>query len=344
MRTYHIPIFVPHKGCPNDCVFCNQRKITGRLDDVTPEDVVKTIEENLATMDKNACIEVAFFGGSFTGIDFDKQTALLKAAYPYVVSGAVKGIRCSTRADYIDKKILDNLKKYGVTTIELGVQSTDDEVLCASRRGHSFECVKTASELIKSYGISLGLQMMLGLPGDTEHKMLKTAQDLIDLSPECVRIYPTLVVPDTELCAMYHRGEYEPLSLEFTVDVLSRIIPMFLSAGINIIRIGLQTTDNINEATVQGPYHPAIRELATGRIIRNCIEENISSFDGVVYVSPRNVSAAVGHKGCNREYFMDKYSINLCVRADSELCEYEIRINDIIHKLIRADLVLNYKI
>lgn len=333
MRTYHIPIFVPHRGCPNDCVFCNQRKITGQMTDVSAEDVRTIIEENLSTMPKDSHIEVAFFGGSFTGIDFDKQTELLEAAYPYVESGRVSGIRCSTRSDYIDEKILSNLKKYGTTTIELGVQSTDDDVLCASKRGHSFEKVKEASALIKKYGISLGLQMMLGLPCDTEEKMIKTAQDLIALSPQCVRIYPTLVVPDTELFCMYERGEYKPLSLEFAVDVLARIIPMFAAADIPVIRIGLQTTDNINEDSVIGPYHPAIRELAMGRIIRNIIEQKASFPECEVVVNPRNVSMTVGHGGCNRRYFRDKYNSSLAIGEDALLDNNQIKINGIIYKI-----------
>ena len=216
---------------------------------LTKEDVVSIIEENLDTMSEDSYIEVAFFGGSFTGIDIDKQRELLSAVQPYVKSGRVNGIRCSTRADYITIEILTMLKEYGMTAIELGVQSTDDYVLSCSRRGHSFSQVVEASELIKSFDIELGLQMMLGLPGDTKEKMLKTCEDLISLEPKCVRIYPTLVVPDTALWQMYDKGEYAPLTLEETIDILSVIMPKFKNAGINIIRVGLQTTDNINENT-----------------------------------------------------------------------------------------------
>ncbi len=330
MRTYHIPIFVPHKGCPHDCVFCNQRQITGQTDDITEEDVVRIIEENLATMDTDSYIEAAFFGGSFTGIDMDKQTELLSAVHPYIKDGRINGIRCSTRADYIDDKILSTLKGFGMTAIELGVQSTDDYVLGCSRRGHSFEDVVRASEDIKSFGIELGLQMMLGLPGDTREKMLKTASDLISLKPSCVRIYPTLVVPQTALWHMHEEGTYTPLTLEETVDVLSEIMPMFKRAGVNIIRVGLQTTDNINESTVRGPYHPAIRELAEGRIVRNVLEKYMPCEKLDVSVNKKRVSVTLGHKRCNKEYFNNKYSCELNVTADDSVGIGEVKINGIV--------------
>ena len=326
MRTYHIPVFVPHKGCPHDCVFCNQRQITGQTDDVTGTDVARIIEENLATMNTDAYIEVAFFGGSFTGIDMDKQRELLSAVEPYIKSGRVNGIRCSTRADYINSEILTMLKGYGMTAIELGVQSTDDYVLSCSRRGHGFEDVVNASRLIRSYDIELGLQMMLGLPGDTKEKMIKTSEDLISLEPKCVRIYPTLVVPDTALWHMYDKGEYVPLTLEETIDILSEIMPKFKNAGINIIRVGLQTTDNINEHTVAGPYHPAIRELAEGRIIRNILEKHMPCSKLNICVNPKKVSVTLGHKKCNKQYFKEKYSCILSLSVDDALELDEIKI------------------
>ncbi len=328
MRTYHIPIFVPHKGCPHDCVFCNQRHITGHDAEVTGDDVSGIIEEYLETMDSDAYIEAAFFGGSFTGIETDKQTELLSAAYSYVKDGRINGIRCSTRPDYIDKDILDNLKRFSVTCIELGVQTTDSEVLRKSRRGHNFGDVTKASQLIKSYGIELGLQMMLGLPGDSRDKMLRTAQDLIDLNPSCVRIYPTLVVDDTALKTMYTEGKYVPLGIEQTTDILSELIPMFERAGIDIIRVGLQTTDDINADTVEGPYHPAIRELAEGRIIRKLLEEHMSGGDIRVCVHPSRLSQVYGHKKCNREYFEDKYGIRILADIDCRMDTDKLKIND----------------
>ncbi len=330
MKTYHIPIFVPHKGCPHDCVFCNQRHITGQMTETKAEDVKKIIDDHLSTIGGKYYAEVAFFGGSFTAIELCKQTELLSVAYPYVKSGKINGIRCSTRPDCIDDTILENLKKFGTVCIELGVQSTDSEVLRLSRRGHTFDDVIKASQKIKLYGIDLGLQMMLGLPGDTRQKMIKTAKDLISLKPKCVRIYPTLVVKDTALFDMYEKGVYTPLTTEEAVDILSEIIPMFKRNGIQIIRTGLQTTDEINEHTVKGPYHPAIKELAEGRIVRNVIEKNLKTNEMVtkVFSNPKTVSLVSGHKSCNKEYFKEKYGIKIEVSQDSSLLENELKIYD----------------
>ena len=328
MKTYHIPIFVPHKGCPHDCVFCNQRHITGQISDTTAEDVVRIIEENLATVDKDSYVEVAFFGGSFTAIEPHMQEALLKAAYPYVKDKRVDGIRCSTRPDSITKEILETYKSYGGTSIELGVQSTDKEVLLKSHRGHTYEDVVNAARLIKDYGIELGVQMMLGLPGDTREKMINTAKDLIALKPKCVRLYPTLVVEDTALWNMYEKGIYKPLETEEAVDILAQLIPMFVKNGVDVIRVGLQTTDEINEATVKGPYHPAIRELAEGRIIRNIIENNLQNGITEVFAAPAMISRVSGHKRCNKEYFKRKYNVELKVTALEGLGENELKICD----------------
>ncbi len=322
MKHVNIPIFVPHKGCPHDCVFCNQKKITGQSADVTADDVKNTIEEHLSTIDINdAYVEVAFFGGSFTAIELDKQTELLEAVYPFVKSGKVNAVRCSTRPDAIDESILLNLQKYGVKTIELGVQSTDDEVLLKSGRGHKKDVVFSSSNLIKDYGFDLGLQMMLGLPGDTPEKSLKTAKDIKSLSPKCVRIYPTLVVDDTHLLEMYNNGEYKPFDLETTVHLCAKLLKMFYKEGIDVIRVGLQTTDNINEKTVIGPYHPSLKELCESYIIRDLIEDNIKNItdDVIVLINPKNISKAVGNKKSNISYFKDNFKINLRVMSDENI-------------------------
>ncbi len=314
-RKYHIPIFVPHKGCPHDCVFCNQRHITGQMTDTTAFDVERITENHLKSINSDyENIEIAFFGGSFTAIDIEKQTELLEAAYKYVKNGYVSSIRCSTRPDCINTGILNNFKKYGGNCIELGVQSSDEYVLKCSARGHTFDDVKRASALIKNCGISLGLQMMMGLVGDSAEKTIKTAEDLIMLKPECVRIYPTLVVQDTELFNMYKSGVYKPLTLDDAVQQLSVLIPMFKRKNISVIRVGLQTTDEINADTVIGPYHPAIRELAEGRIIRNAVEKQIDIVPNkklTVICNPSRISEAIGHKKCNSTYFLKKYGITM---------------------------------
>lgn len=329
MKKYNIPVFVPHRGCPHDCVFCNQRHITGEIRDAEPSDVKRIIDKHLPTIKDNSYVEVAFFGGSFTGIDINQQTRLLKAVDGYIKDGKVHGIRCSTRPDYINDEILSNLLKYNTKCIELGVQSTDAEVLKSSNRGHTFEDVINSSKLIKSYGIELGLQMMLGLPGDTFSKMIKTCEDLISLSPSCVRIYPTLIVKDTGLYSMYERGEYTPLAVDEATEILSVIIPKFINAGIDVIRVGLQTTDEINEDTVTGPYHPAIRELAESRIIRKTIISSLDKNTALAEIKchPSRVSQVVGHKRENTKYFQDEHQIKLIVKADKNTPVNELRIN-----------------
>ena len=304
MRKFNIPIFVPHKGCPYDCVFCNQKRITGNLKETTPDDVTNTICEYLKTLpetDRN--IEVAFFGGSFTGIPIDEQSALMERVQPYIKDGRIDGIRLSTRPDYITHEILRNLKYYGVTTIELGVQSMVDSVLKSANRGHNSKQVKNAVALIREYGFSLGLQMMTGLPGDSDEHSVKTAQRIIALKPDFVRIYPTLTIKDTYLEKMYHKGEYTPQELEDAVELSKELLLMFENAGIKVIRIGLQPTDEINEdaSVVAGPFHSAFGELVESAVYYDLIMDTVSGLSGdvTVYVNPKEISKAVGNKRAN---------------------------------------------
>ena len=240
-KEYVIPIFVPHKGCPNDCIFCNQRKISGQLKEITAQDVKQTIEYYLSNFkDDNKYVEVAFFGGSFTGIDIEKQQELLEAANEYVKAGKVRTIRISTRPDYINKHILKFLKKYNVKTIELGVQSANDYILNKCKRGHTFEDVKKASKMIRWKGFILGHQMMVGLPESTIKDEINTAKALIKLKPKIVRIYPVLVIKDTQLEKEYLQEEYTPLTVEQAVERTKELLKMFNSRKIKVIRVGLQ--------------------------------------------------------------------------------------------------------
>ena len=245
-KQYIIPLFVPHLGCPNECTFCNQRKISGQLKEITEEDVKNTIEYYLDLFkEKNSYKEVAFFGGSFTGIDVEMQNRLLSVAYEYVKSKQIDGIRISTRPDYIDKQTLKRLKKFKVKTIELGVQSTNDYILSRCKRGHTYQDVKRASRLIRLFGFTLGHQMMVGLPESTRLDELNTARDLAKLKPKIVRIYPVLVIRDTELEREYLKGEFEPLELGQTVEICKELNQFFEKKRIKVIRIGLQSTDTI---------------------------------------------------------------------------------------------------
>lgn len=273
-RYYIIPIFVPHKGCPHDCVFCNQKKITGIEKEISYGDVVQTINDYLKTIDReNSYIEVSFFGGSFTGIPIDYQNELMQAAKEAYDNGKIDAIRISTRPDYINSYILDNLIKYNVSVIELGVQSMDEEVLRLSERGHSTEDVINASGLIKKYNIKLGLQMMLGLPGDSVERDLYTADQIIKLNPDFVRIYPALVIRDTYMEYMYENELYKPLSIDEAVEISKKLYIEFISNNIKIIRIGLQPTEEINIGcdVIAGPFHPSFRELVESSILNDMI-------------------------------------------------------------------------
>lgn len=333
MRHYNIPIFVPHIGCTHNCVFCNQKKITGKNDVLNYDEIDDIIEKNIETInstDAERYVEIAFFGGSFTAIDEKIQNRLCEIAHRYLKMGKINGIRCSTRPDAIDEKCLERLKNYGFTAIELGVQSTDDEVLKKSGRGHTAKDVFDAAKLIKQYGFSLGLQMMLGLVCDTKEKMYKTADDIISLKPDCVRIYPTLVISDTPLFDMMKAGKYTPLSLDETVDILAVLLEKFYKKNINVIRVGLQTTDEVNENTVTGPYHPAIREMAESKMFRQKIEkyiaENKETGNVTVFSNSKNISAIAGHKQENKRYFRQKYSLDFKVKTDNNLNIGEIKI------------------
>ncbi|MBE7037816.1 MAG: radical SAM protein [Ruminococcaceae bacterium] len=334
MKTFNIPIFVPHKGCPHDCIFCNQKRITGQILDITAQDVINTIEENLASINSiegKKYIEIAFFGGSFTAIEKSLRQSLCKIAHTYLKEGRINGIRCSTRPDCIDDEILKELKEYGFTAIELGVQSTDDEVLLKSGRGHNSKATFYASKLIKEYGFSLGLQMMIGLLGDTYEKSIKTAKDIISLKPDCVRVYPTLVIKDTHLYDMMQNGTYTPITLDYTVKILAEILDMFYKEKINVIRVGLQTTDEVNEKTVTGPYHPAIRELAEGEIFKNKIEKfilenNLKNTKIIIFASSRNISKISGQNKKNSRYFYQKYKIKTKYVTDNTLTGLNLKI------------------
>ena len=327
MRTYNIPIFVPHKGCPFDCVFCNQKRITGEIREVTPTDVTEIIPQHLKTLPKtDRYIEAAFFGGSFTGIPIDEQSALLSAAHEFLERGEIDGIRLSTRPDYISEKILDNLQKYGVTTIELGVQSMDDEVLKASNRGHTRADVIKAVELIKRYPFTLGLQMMTGLPLDTPERSTETAKQIIALKPAIVRIYPTLTIKDTYLEKLYLSGKYKPQTIDEAVELCKRLLIMFEENGIN----GLQATDEIceNGSVVAGPVHSAFRELVESAVYYDKIVNATQNCErnALIAVNPREISKAVGNRRANVIKIKSEKNIDLKVTGDESLSKGEVKL------------------
>lgn len=329
-KQYIIPIFVPHLGCPNDCVFCNQKSISGQTKQVTKEDVKNIIEEHLKYIKKDSKVEVAFFGGSFTGIEEEKQEELLSTAYEYIKQKKVDSIRISTRPDYIDKKILKRLKKYKVKTIELGVQSANDYILKKAGRGHTFEDVVKASKLIRWYGFDLGHQMMVGLPESTTVDEINTAKQLIKLKPKMVRIYPVLVIKNTKLEKDYNDGKYKPLTVTQAVEVCKELVKLFVKKHIEVIRIGLQPTDTITNPdndkseVVAGPFHPAFRQLVESGMWYDVIVEKIKQLNTkvkevVVTVNPADVNNVIGQRKDNINNLRDVYDVNLIVKADEKI-------------------------
>ncbi|MEN6315224.1 MAG: radical SAM protein [Clostridiaceae bacterium] len=329
MKIKHviIPIFVPHKGCPHDCIFCNQKKISGQIEEMTPEKVTQIIDEHLCTANPDAFVEIAFFGGSFTAIDRKIQKALLDRTIPYLSDGRVAEIRLSTRPDCIDDDILDFLIRYGVRTIELGVQSLDEDVLKASFRGHDASCVYRAAALIKSKGFHLGIQTMTGLPEDTREKCLDTARKVIEMAPDIVRIYPVLVIRGTELERQFRQGTYVPQRIDEAVELCAELLEMYESSGINVIRIGLQTTENICERdgseVAAGPVHPAIRQLVESKLMLARMEAMIEKQELagvkelVIITGLSNLSNVIGQKHENIMHLKSKYSIeSIKVKGD----------------------------
>ena len=267
-RAYILPVFVPHRGCPHACVFCNQRRISGAAMPARAEDVKKAIQEAAAFLPKGGKRQLAFYGGSFTAIPVKEQEALLGAAKEALDRGEIDAVRLSTRPDAIDEAALSRLKAYGVETIELGAQSMDDKVLQFAGRGHTAYDVERASKLIKAAGFRLILQMMTGLPGSSDESDAETARRLIALKPDGVRIYPTVIVRDTALYDMWQEGEYEEHTVEDAVRVCAKIVQLFEQAGIPIIRLGLNPTEELSGgAAVAGAYHPALGELVKSRIL-----------------------------------------------------------------------------
>ena len=330
MKQYIIPIFVPHLGCPNDCIFCNQKSISGQTKQVTAEDVKKIIEEHLKSIKETANIEVAFFGGSFTGIEIEKQKELLNAAFEYVKNKKIHSIRISTRPDYINKDILKMLKKYKVKTIELGVQSTNDYILKKAGRGHTFKDVKKASKLIRLYGFTLGHQMMVGLPESTNLDDINTAKTLIKLKPKMVRIYPVLIIKGTKLEEEFKNGEYKPLTVVQAVEICKELVRLFSAKNIEIIRIGLQPTDTITDPkkigseVVEGPFHPAFRQLVESGlwydvIVSKIKKLNVKVMQVEVTVNPDDVNNVIGHKKENINKLKEIYDVDLIVTPDKDM-------------------------
>lgn len=287
MKHYIIPIFIPHYGCQHQCVFCNQRKITGLETPVGASEVEEIIEEHLLRITKERHIEIAFFGGSFTALPLEVQTMLLEPAYKALKAGKVDAIRLSTRPDAITREILDNLAAHGVSIVELGVQSLDETVLRLSARGHTTLHVESAVTLLKEYKFTIGLQIMPGLPGEDLRSFIKTAGRLVKLAPDIVRIYPTIVISDTPLANMYTAGNYQPLTLSEAVRRSAVLKLLCEQHKIKVIRTGLQATEELSNHSVvlAGPYHPAFGEMVDAHIFDLMVGKFVEEIPGLKHIT-----------------------------------------------------------
>lgn len=315
-KNYIIPIFVPHKGCPHDCIFCNQKMITGQIQELSSKDIDNIISQYIRTINKpDVNIEVAFFGGSFTAIPREEQDMYLSVASRYLKMGKIDSIRLSTRPDYINMEILENLKKFGVSIVELGVQSMDEEVLHVCQRGHNTEDIINAVNLLKEEGFTVGIQLMVGLPKDNEEKCIHTIKKVVELKPNIARIYPCLVIKDTYMERMFKSGIYTPLKLNEAVSICKKMLIYLESNGVNVIRIGLQPTDDmqIGKNIIAGPYHPAFRQLVESEVYKDMIDEILDSIvlkpntSVIINFNSKDYSNIVGQKKSNIEYFKTKY-------------------------------------
>ncbi len=332
MRHCNIPIFIPHLGCPNQCVFCNQRSISG-CHTFCEERVKEQIEEALSTVSCEDEVEIAFFGGSFTGIERGLMLRLLETAEGYVRQGRATSIRLSTRPDYIDGEVLQILSRYSVKQIELGLQSMSDEVLAASRRGHTVRDAERACRAVVETGFHLTGQMMIGLPRSTRESEMMTARAIVEAGADAVRIYPTVVFVDTPLYEMAKSGAYKPLTLEDAVSRSADVLEIFESAQIPCIRLGLCATEELisTQAVYAGPNHPALGEMVLGerayrRICALLREKGLLGSKVLLEVPAREVSRAVGYKRANLERLLRETHTRVRVKGASVDCMTATRI------------------
>ena len=329
MKHINVALFVPDEGCPHRCSFCNQKTISGKTKRLEISDIDSAVETALENADCNKG-EIAFFGGSFTAIDRNYMISLLERAKQYIDKGLFAGIRVSTRPDCINEEVLNILKYYGVTSIELGCQSMNDEVLRLNNRGHSAEDVIKSAGLIKAYGFEFGVQMMTGLYGDNNETAIKTARSLIELAPDTARIYPTVVLENTELERLYRLGQYKPQTVDEAAELCSELLLMFHEANVRVIRVGLHSGGNVEEGFVAGAYHPAFREICESRIyLRKVLAEinrqGTPEGDITVTVGTSFVSMMSGQKKANSEKLRE-LGYNLKIKQDKNMKKYEIEV------------------
>lgn len=328
MRHYNIPIFIPQLACKNQCIYCNQKHISGQIAIPTKDEIIKKIELHFKTFQKPNKVELAFFGGSFTAISLEKQRYYLEIIQPYIEDKQIESIRISTRPDSITQDILDFLKRYNVKTIELGAQSLNQDVLDYSKRGHSVEDIEEASKLINKNNFDLGLQMMIGLPKDSLEKSIYTANKIVELGAKCTRIYPTLVIKNTELADIYRQKDYKPLQLEEAIEWTSKIYQIFYKNNINILRVGLHPSEALitRKELLAGAFHVSFRQLVLTKIWHDNLQPLLSQTGNslTLIVNPQSLNEAIGYYSTNRNELKKLYK-RIIYKSDSSLQEFQYK-------------------
>lgn len=309
---YIIPVFIPEKACPFRCVYCNQYNITNKEKTPRPSDVDEIIRQYLGTFPEGGTRRVAFFGGSFTGMAIEEQNQYLDAVQPYIRRGAIESVQISTRPDYINEAVLDNLAKKNVGIIEIGAQSLDNAVLRSAGRSHDAAAVCRAAQMIKKYSFKLGLQMMIGLPGDSFEKSFATAEKIVALGADYTRIYPTLIIKDTGLEKLYLSGAYQPLTLKEAVTWSKNLMLFFERNNVAVLRVGLHPSEGLRDGTtlLAGPFHPSFKELAASSVWSDILHDYFHDKSGnelIIYVNPKDINAAIGHCSENRKWLQTNY-------------------------------------
>lgn len=336
MRPFIIPVFLPQVGCPHQCAFCNQRLITGVQHSFLSPDQLRSLIDRFLQYKgtRRGVTQISFYGGNFLGLEKGYMIDLLQTASSYVLQGKVDSLRFSTRPDTVDDVRLDIIGKFPVKTVELGVQSMDDSVLMLSKRGHTARDTELAVERLKRKHYEIGLQMMVGLPGDDEKTSMETARRIASLFPDFVRIYPTLVIENSLLAMWYRQGRYSPLSLEQGISRVKHLYLLFSKHNIKVIRMGLQPTDDLSEKTavLAGPYHPSFGHLVYSDIfldmaISRLDSKPVSAESVTVRVHPRSISRFRGHKNRNIQILQARFHITaLHIVADFSMSENALRI------------------
>ena len=344
MKRVIVPFFIAHQGCPHQCVFCDQEKITGSAAALpTAADIVRRVADWLHSSQADS-VEVAFYGGTFTALSQGEQQALLTPLQPLLASGAVSGVRVSTRPDCITADNVAFLRQHGVTLVELGVQSMEDAVLVAAGRGHTAAATENAFALLKAAGMQVGAQVMPGLPGADMGEALVTLRRIMSLKPDILRIYPAVVLEGTVLAKMYESGTFQPLSLDDAVQICKVLLQEAAVAGVPVIRVGLQPTEDIAAGAelLTGPFHPAFRQLVESERWYDLLQRLLPCFDRdaalKVFVAPARIADVVGQRRSNIRRMVAAGRVEAVVSADTTLSERCILITDGI-KTVSGDIL-----